>query len=50
MDLDVVEVHKYTKKDKLLKAKFTHLDQTSLVNEEFIIWLKEYFCGAQRVT
>ena len=48
MDLDVAEVHKYTK-DKLLKAKFTHLDQTSLVNEGYIIWLKGYFCGTQRV-
>jgi len=48
MDLDVAEVHEYTKKDKLLKAKFTHLDQTRMANEGFI-WLKGYFCGTQRV-
>ena len=48
MDQDKVEVHKLAKKEQGQIS--SHLDQTSLVNKRFIIWLSGKFsCGMQQV-
>ena len=42
MDRDGVELHKHAKKTRPISS---HLDQTSLVDKGFIIWLLKKFSG-----